>query len=368
MSDQRARNRVKSLKVDEVSLVDRPANSAARFVLAKRDEIQKDEDDLDALEAELNELEDEINAIEAGGSDEDEDDVSDELDELEAEIESLDAEIVAELDIDEGDEEGVDDDEELDYDEDESDDLDEDDDIEDELDEESISQYEAEHEDEDMEVLVGKGAGAQTALGSMMEALRESIDSIVNDDDADEPVKKSAMATTIGQFQKEAERLLGEAGAVSKSIKGEGVSTINKQVEERLTKLHDENIELRKNLDTLTEERADEKRQTEARAVLGKGASDKDIKALADLLKSAAPEQVEFVKSLASRSAKLAKSAALFDEIGTSTSNGGSTSSAVETMVSDLQKANPAMTRPQAIAKAYESLGDEAYLDAQDEA
>ena len=332
MSDQRTRNRIKSLKVEEVSLVDRPANSAARFVLAKRDNPEEIEDMAKSASTDV-EITDE------------------ELDELEAELAELESEI--------------EDEDEADFDDDE-DSYDEDEDVEDDV----VSNYETEEDDEDDEVdsvdkahTLFNGARARTAIWPMMNALQESITSIVNDEDADTDGKTEALSKTISQFEAEAKRLLGEAESVTKND-GEDHTTmgISTQLEKRLTELHDRNVELEKSLTKLQDEREIEKREAEARSVLGKAASTDDVSRLAALLKSTSPEDAEFIKKMARKTVELAKSARVYEEIGSSKGESVGSATAVEEMAKELQKNDPKLSRAKAITKAYETLGDAAYL------
>ena len=345
MSDQRTRNRIKSLKVEEVSLVDRPANSAARFVLAKRDDMTHPDDctcknckkERKMTKAAAPEVEDEI--------------TDEELDELENEL----VELESELSYDEGEEETGDEEEFVD-----------DEDLEDDVE----SSYEPEYEDEDEAASdeVGKaytlfnGAKARTSIWPMVNALQESLTSIVNDVDSDEDEKKTALSKTVSQFEKEAQRLLGEAETVTKFDEEEDEPMGSTHLEKRLTELHDQNVELEKRLADLTEERALEKRLAKARSILGKNAKDEEVTRMAGILKSGSEDDVKFVESLAKRAAEAERTSRVFEEIGVAKGQPVGTSTAVEEMAQDLQKRDPKLTRAQAITKAYEALGDEAYL------
>ena len=335
MSDQRTRNRIKSLKVEEVSLVDRPANSAARFVLAKRDDIDEHEGESVAKNAELEEITDEdLDAIEA------------ELVELESELAESDDEI-------DSDSEEEDDDSEYDS----------------EDDEEEVEEDEEEEEEEEVEKAhtLFNSARARTSIWPMINALQESVTSIVNDEDADTKGKQSALSKTISQFEAEAKRLLGEAESVTKNHEEDrnnmGHSTT---LEKRLTELHDRNVELEKSLSNLVEARELEKREQRARAILGKEASSAEVTQLANILKNSSEEDAKFIEKMAKEKQELRKSSRIFEEIGSARGASAGVSTVVDQAVLEIQKNNPKLTRAQAIAKAYQDLGDEAYL-AEDE-
>ena len=360
MTDQRTRHRIKSLKVDEVSLVDRPANAAARFILAKRDVIEKD-DELDLLDIELAELEAELES-EISAEDDSEDD-ADNTDDIEAELDQLDMELA-----NEDDEDDIDDDMSEDDSEDEDSDEDESEDEDDESDE-------ADGEDGDLEKLdkaytTFAGASARTNIWPMVEALRESLASIVNDPESDAVTKQAAVKLSVSQFAAEADRLVGtvdttdegseSVGKINKSIKGTNMG--RETLEKRVTELHDANTALTKRLSDFEEKEQIRDLTDEARSILGKSAKADDVTEMVALLKTAPAEQKAFIKKMAARTAVLEKDSKLFAELGSSASGSLGKSDTAEQLAEELRKANPKLTRPQAIAKAYEQLGDDAYV------
>lgn len=345
-ADQRKKNRVKHLKVDEVSVVDNPANAGARFVLMKRhaEDIRKDDDDVEELDDDELELDD-------SSDDEDDDVIEDELD----------------------DEDGED------VDEDELDALDE------ELDsiEAELAEMDDEEEDEEANepVAVGKAhtlfsaTRARTSVWPMVDALRESVNSIINDEDADEGMKKSAIAKTTRQFAAEMQKLVGDAGSegeevekVEKSTNTRGSNMARQPIsklEIQYEKLHKRNVTLEKRVEEMEYDRAVEKATIEARSILGKNAAQEDLDAAVEMIVAGDEKGIKLLKRMAERTVRLAKDARIFEEIGSSRGNGGGNSGAqaAETMAEELMKNDPKLSRPEAIAKAYETLGDEAYLE-----
>jgi hypothetical protein len=269
-----------------------------------------------------------------------------ELDSLEAELEELELELSSSEESDE----------------DESDD-------DDEFDAEDESDEDAEDEESDEDESVDEGEGAEDmdkAFRPMFDALQQSITSIVNDEEAENIEKGEAISITVAQFAKEANRLLGGAAKITKSHDGRsGMNSTH--LEKRLTDLHDKNVALEKKLNDVTEERQAELRVAKARTLLGKRASAEEVTKMANLMKTASADDLAFIESIAKRSQVLEKSSGLFEEIGSTRAGTAGASTAVDQLAQELQKSDSKLTRSQAIAKAYESLGDEAYLADEDE-
>lgn len=345
-TDQRKKNRVKHLKVDEVSVVDNPANAGARFVLMKRDtrkSIRKDEEEitdeeLDSLEQEIDELE-----MSMSGADEDSDDADDSDDDAD----------------DDSDEDDLDD----------EDDSDDDDSDEDDSDEDYSDDDDSDEPVEKAHTLFN-GTRAKSSLWPMVDALRESVSSILGDEEANSDVKKTAIQKTTRQFAQHLASMVDDvddADTPTVTKRGDdmnGSVKINKRVRDRLTKLHDENIELNERLAKMEDERATERAEREARSIIGKNASKDDLADAVAVLKSGDEASIKLLKRLAKQNQELMKETGLFDELGSSrgTPVAGSGSAAAEQLAEEFRKNNPSMSRPESIAKAYESLGDEAYL------
>jgi hypothetical protein len=143
------------------------------------------------------------------------------------------------------------------------------------------------------------------------------------------------------------------ASAVTK--KDEATTELSPVAKAEIQKVADENKSLRESITKMQDENASRAALDEAKILVGK--SGLNPVEVATLLKNGDEASRSIVKSMVARAVVLAKSAHAFEEIGSSGEDGGANVE-FNKKVDEIAKANPKLTKEQAVTKAMEENPD----------